>query len=219
MKFAKRLASVSASPTLHVAAEAERLRRAGFDVVDYSADAVAESAPGLSITIDGTTVTAVNAALGETEVATNVEAVVGSLGDDVVIGDGADNLLIAGGGDDQFDGGDGSDTVRFDTAAVVDLAGTTQILNGTLVLTNVENVTGSASADILRGSVQANTLIGGLGDDVLMGRGGGKIQGGRALDYRGQPNRQMCRLYLSMLDKAGLPQKQFGDATEPLNEV
>jgi len=35
--FAKRLAQVSASPTLTVAAEAERLRRLGFDVVDFSA--------------------------------------------------------------------------------------------------------------------------------------------------------------------------------------
>jgi aspartate aminotransferase len=35
--FAKRLAQVSASATLKVAAEAERLRRAGFDVVDFSA--------------------------------------------------------------------------------------------------------------------------------------------------------------------------------------
>ena len=35
--FAKRLAQVSASPTLAVAAEAERLRRAGHDVVDFSA--------------------------------------------------------------------------------------------------------------------------------------------------------------------------------------
>ena len=35
--FAKRLAQVSPSPTLQVAAEAERLRRAGFDVVDFSA--------------------------------------------------------------------------------------------------------------------------------------------------------------------------------------
>ena len=35
--FAKRLAQVSASPILQVAAEAERLRRAGFDVVDFSA--------------------------------------------------------------------------------------------------------------------------------------------------------------------------------------
>jgi aspartate aminotransferase len=35
--FAKRLAQVSASPTLQMAAEAERLRRAGFDVVDFTA--------------------------------------------------------------------------------------------------------------------------------------------------------------------------------------
>jgi hypothetical protein len=39
------------------------------------------------------------------------------------------------------------------------------------------------------------------------------------LDYRDQPNRQMCRLYLSMMDKAGLPLERFGDATEPLAEV
>ena len=35
--FAQRLAQVSASATLKVAAEAERLRRAGVDVVDFSA--------------------------------------------------------------------------------------------------------------------------------------------------------------------------------------
>jgi aspartate aminotransferase len=35
--LAKRLSQVSASPTLQMAAEAERLRRAGFDVVDFSA--------------------------------------------------------------------------------------------------------------------------------------------------------------------------------------
>jgi aspartate aminotransferase len=35
--FAKRLSQVSVSATLKVAAEAERLRRAGFDVVDFSA--------------------------------------------------------------------------------------------------------------------------------------------------------------------------------------
>src|SRR6185295_16720993 len=35
--FAQRLAQVSVSATLKVAAEAERLRRAGFSVVDFSA--------------------------------------------------------------------------------------------------------------------------------------------------------------------------------------
>ena len=54
---------------------------------------------------------------------------------------------------------------------------------------------------------------------VLLGGGGGKIKGGRVLDYRDQPNRQMCRLYLSMLDKVGVQRERFGDATEPLAEV
>jgi len=54
---------------------------------------------------------------------------------------------------------------------------------------------------------------------LLLGGAGGRIQGGRVLDYSQQPNRQMCRLYLSMLDKVGLPTDRFGDATEPLDEV
>jgi hypothetical protein len=54
---------------------------------------------------------------------------------------------------------------------------------------------------------------------VLMGRGGGKIQSGRVLDYTGKENRQMCRLYLSILDKMDVRPKTFGDATECLSEV
>jgi hypothetical protein len=54
---------------------------------------------------------------------------------------------------------------------------------------------------------------------LLLGGGGGKIQGGRVLDYRNQPNRQMCRLYLSMLNKVGVHRDRFGDATEPLAEI
>ena len=54
---------------------------------------------------------------------------------------------------------------------------------------------------------------------VMVGRGGGKIQTGRVLDYRGQPNRQMCRLYLSMMDKMNVRPGKFGDATEALAEV
>jgi hypothetical protein len=54
---------------------------------------------------------------------------------------------------------------------------------------------------------------------VLLGRGGGRIAGGRVLDYRDKPDRQMCRLYLSMLDKMNLHPGQFGDATQPLGEV
>ena len=54
---------------------------------------------------------------------------------------------------------------------------------------------------------------------VLVGGGGGQIQGGRVLDYRGKPNRKMCSLYLSLLDKVGIHRKSFGDSTERLAEV
>jgi hypothetical protein len=54
---------------------------------------------------------------------------------------------------------------------------------------------------------------------VMLGRGGGKIQTGRVLDYGGKENRQMCRLYLSILDKMDVRPKSFVDATERLSEV
>jgi hypothetical protein len=53
----------------------------------------------------------------------------------------------------------------------------------------------------------------------MLGGGGGRIQTGRVLDYSGKPNRQMCRLYLSMLDKLNMRVDKFGDASEPLAEV
>ena len=54
---------------------------------------------------------------------------------------------------------------------------------------------------------------------VMLGGGGGKIKTGRVLDYHDKPNRQMCRLYLSMMNKMNVQMKQFGDATERLAEV
>ena len=54
---------------------------------------------------------------------------------------------------------------------------------------------------------------------VLLGGAGGQIKGGRVLDYLGKPNRKMCSLYLSMLDKCGIPMKEFGDSNERLVEV
>jgi hypothetical protein len=54
---------------------------------------------------------------------------------------------------------------------------------------------------------------------AVLGRAGGRLETGRVLDYSKNDNRQMCRLYLTMLDKMGVPQKTFGDATEPLAEV
>ncbi len=54
---------------------------------------------------------------------------------------------------------------------------------------------------------------------MVLGRGGGQLQTGRVLDYLEKPNRKMCSLYLSLLDKAGVHLKQFGDSQERLAEV
>ena len=54
---------------------------------------------------------------------------------------------------------------------------------------------------------------------VMLGGGGGRIKGGRVLDYKDKPDRQMCRLYLSMMDKMNVRLPKFGDATVALEEV
>jgi hypothetical protein len=54
---------------------------------------------------------------------------------------------------------------------------------------------------------------------VLLGGAGQQIRGGRVLDFRENPNRKMCSLYLSMLDKCGIRLKQFGDSNERLADV
>ena len=54
---------------------------------------------------------------------------------------------------------------------------------------------------------------------VVLGRAGGRLESGRVLDYSGKPDRQMCRLYLSLMEKMGVREKAFGDATAPLSEV
>lgn len=51
---------------------------------------------------------------------------------------------------------------------------------------------------------------------VLVGGGGGSIQGGRVIDRTGQENRQMCSLYLSLMDRFGIQLESFGDASERL---
>lgn len=54
---------------------------------------------------------------------------------------------------------------------------------------------------------------------VVLGGAGGQIKTGRVLDYLGKPNRKMCSLYLSMLDKTGIRLAAFGDSKERLSEI
>ncbi len=54
---------------------------------------------------------------------------------------------------------------------------------------------------------------------LVLGSAGGSIETGRVLDYSGKPDRQMCRLYMSLMGKMGVREKTFGDARAPLEEV
>src|SRR4051795_3183695 len=54
---------------------------------------------------------------------------------------------------------------------------------------------------------------------VMVGGAGGRLQGGRVLDYLGKSNRKMCSLYLALMDKMGVRRERFGDSTERLAEV
>jgi len=54
---------------------------------------------------------------------------------------------------------------------------------------------------------------------LVLGGAGGRIQGGRVLDYQDKPERQLCRLFLSMMDKMELHPEVFGDATRMLEDV
>ena len=54
---------------------------------------------------------------------------------------------------------------------------------------------------------------------VVLGGAGGRLKAGRALDYKDKPDRQLCRLFLSMMDKMEVRPQAFGDAKKPLEEV
>ncbi|MBL4884038.1 MAG: DUF1552 domain-containing protein, partial [Planctomycetaceae bacterium] len=54
---------------------------------------------------------------------------------------------------------------------------------------------------------------------VILGKAGGKLKTGRTLDYTEKPNRKMCSLYLSLMDKFGVHLNEFGDSNERLAEI
>src|SRR2546430_7736078 len=54
---------------------------------------------------------------------------------------------------------------------------------------------------------------------MILGRAGGRIAGGRILDYKEKSDRQMCRVYLSMMDKMDVGLPKVRDATMALEEV
>jgi Ca2+-binding RTX toxin-like protein len=128
----------------------------------------------------------------------NIENVIGSAASDILKGDGGNNWLMGGdgadtlmgrGGDDILDGGGSpADTASYAEAhsgVTVDLgiAGPQNTGEGFDTLIGIENLTGSAFADTLKGDAGGNNLTGGAGDDTLIGMGGqDQFHGGDGID-------------------------------------
>jgi Ca2+-binding RTX toxin-like protein len=103
----------------------------------------------------------------------------GGAGKDTLTGGLGNDVLIGGAGADILNGTSGSDTASYATSTAgvtvnLNLA-TAQVGTGDAlgdVLSNIDNLIGSAFADTLTGDGNANVLTGGLGIDKLTGGGG-----------------------------------------------
>src|SRR5829696_1428239 len=98
-------------------------------------------------------------------------------GDDTLNAFGGNDLLKGGGGADVLNGGSGNDTADYSDSAsgVTVLLDTGTASGGTAqgdTLNSIENVNGSGSDDLLRGTAGVNVLSGAGGDDILKGGGG-----------------------------------------------
>ena len=72
--------------------------------------------------------------------------------------------------------------------------------------------------------MMCSSMISGIHDAtklpvVVVGGAGGRLQTGRVLNYLDKPERKMCSLYLSMMDKCGIHLAEFGDSKQRLAEV
>ena len=111
----------------------------------------------------------------------------GNAGNDTLEGGPGADWLEGGPGADRLDGGAGEDTVSFqgsDTGVRVDLRGIARHGHAEGdIITNVENLMGSAYGDILSGDDNDNYLNGGAGDDILWDHAGDDIiEGGAGSD-------------------------------------
>jgi Ca2+-binding RTX toxin-like protein len=88
-----------------------------------------------------------------------------------------DDLIASGVGRDRLDGGDGNDTASYVSASTgvylvfADLGNATGAARGDTLI-SIENIVGSAFADILSMDMVANRIDGGAGNDQLFGQGG-----------------------------------------------
>ncbi len=113
----------------------------------------------------------------------------GGAGNDTLIGGAGDDILIGGAGADRLEGGLGIDTVSYASSAAaiaLDLRGSATGIIGTGgdaagdTMIGVENVTGSAFNDTIRGDDIANVIEGGNGLDLVFAFGGNDLVRGGA---------------------------------------
>jgi serralysin len=175
----------------------------GGNGVDIASYATARGAVRVSLAITG----AQNTASAGIDTLQNIEGISGSIYADTLTGNAAINQLFGGAGNDSLNGGEGNDILSGDAGNdLIDGAGGEDTASyatasaavkvnllvtgaqatggaGTDTLLNIENITGSASADSLTGNNNVNVLMGGAGSDLLNGRGGAdRLVGGTGND-------------------------------------
>ncbi|MBI3445761.1 MAG: hypothetical protein HY055_10480, partial [Magnetospirillum sp.] len=164
---------------------------AGIDKVDYSNDATAHVVNLSTGTASGGYATG--------NLLSNIEAVIGGVGNDTLtgntsiastlVGGGGSDTLKGGSGADSLDGGTGTDTVDYSNA----LSGITVNLNvvgGSAgggaagdTVANIENIIGSGFADTLTAISTGSTMWGGSGNDIMNGgTGNDTMDGGAGAD-------------------------------------
>ena len=172
----------------------------GIDTADYR-----YAVQGVTVFLDGT---AGSGGAAQGDMLTNIENLKGSSFADILTGNDADNILsrlggddqlLGGGGDDRLNGGagadmlnggDGEDTADYRYSWSTD--GVSVSLDGSAgrngaadgdILTNIENIWGSAHGDTLSGDAGNNILSGFDGNDTLSGLGGADtLTGGAGAD-------------------------------------
>jgi len=167
---------------------------AGGNDLDTASYADASAA----VTVKLLLTTAQNTIGAGTDTLTGIENLVGSAFNDSLQGNNGDNQLTGGDGDDNLLGGLGSDymiggagadTVSYITATAgitLDLAITiaqNTVGAGMDRVLQVENIRGSAYADMLRGNAATNNINAAEGDDTVLGFGGNDtLTGGAGAD-------------------------------------
>jgi len=111
-------------------------------------------------------------------------------GNDLLQGQDGDDLLTGGLGNDRLQGGAGTDTASYAAATALvrvnlSLFGAQNTTSaGVDTLTDIENLVGSAFADVLTGDFLANAIDGGNGADTINGGGGDDVLTGGLGDDR-----------------------------------